>query len=131
MSTKSYEALLFNSIKNGQKEIRSVYDIWLELGNTGTAEDFINSLKGTSATVIKDITIEASSWVSSDGIYKTTITNDNISSDDVVNVDFKSISDIISNGILGYTNSIDGGFEIYSNFQPSTDIMIDYVIITN
>ena len=49
MANKSYEELLFNSIKNGQKTVKSVYDIWLELGNTGTPQDFINSLKGKSA----------------------------------------------------------------------------------
>ena len=46
---KSYEELLFNSIKNGQQTVKSVYDIWLELGNTGTPQDFLNSLKGKSA----------------------------------------------------------------------------------
>ena len=49
MATKSYEELLFNSIKNGQQSVKSVYDIWLELGNTGTPQDFLDSLKGKSA----------------------------------------------------------------------------------
>ena len=49
MSNVSYEEMLFNSIKNGQNPVKSVYDIWLELGNTGTPEDFLNSLKGKSA----------------------------------------------------------------------------------
>ena len=49
MATKSYEELLFNSIKNGQQSVKSVYDIWLELGNTGTPQDFIESLRGKSA----------------------------------------------------------------------------------
>lgn len=43
------EELLFNSIKNGQQPVRSVYDIWLDLGNTGTPQDFIESLRGKSA----------------------------------------------------------------------------------
>ena len=49
MAAKSFEELMFNSIKNGQQSVKSVYDIWLELGNTGTPQDFINSLKGKSA----------------------------------------------------------------------------------
>ena len=49
MANKSYEELLFNSIKNGQQSVKSVYDIWLELGNTGTPQDFIESLRGKSA----------------------------------------------------------------------------------
>lgn len=49
MANKSYEELLFNSIKNGQITVKSVYDIWLELGNTGTPQDFLDSLKGKSA----------------------------------------------------------------------------------
>lgn len=49
MANKSYEELLFNSIKNGQQSVKSVYDIWLELGNTGTPQDFLDSLKGKSA----------------------------------------------------------------------------------
>ena len=49
MANKTYEELLFNSIKNGQQSVKSVYDIWLELGNTGTPQDFIDSLRGKSA----------------------------------------------------------------------------------
>lgn len=49
MANKSYEELLFNSIKNGQQTVKSVYDIWLEVGNTGTPQDFLDSLKGKSA----------------------------------------------------------------------------------
>ena len=49
MANMTYEELLFNSIKNGQQSVKSVYDIWLELGNTGTPQDFIESLRGKSA----------------------------------------------------------------------------------
>ena len=49
MGNVSYEQLLFNSIKNGQQSVKSVYDIWLSLGNTGTPQDFLDSLKGKSA----------------------------------------------------------------------------------
>ena len=49
MGNKTYEELLFNSIKNGQQSVKSVYDIWLELGNTGTPQEFIDSLRGKSA----------------------------------------------------------------------------------
>lgn len=41
----SFEELLFTAIKNAASA-KSVYDIWLELGNTGTPQDFIDSLKG-------------------------------------------------------------------------------------
>lgn len=49
MVNMTYETMLFNAIKNGQTELRSVYDIWLALGNVGTAQDFIDTLKGESA----------------------------------------------------------------------------------
>lgn len=49
MANMSYEQMLFNSIKNGQQSVKSVYDIWLELGNTGSPQDFLDSLKGKSA----------------------------------------------------------------------------------
>ena len=49
MGNISYEQLLFNAIKNGQQNVRSVYDIWLSLGNTGSSQDFLDSLKGDSA----------------------------------------------------------------------------------
>lgn len=49
LNNKSLEELLFNSIKNGQQSVKSVYDIWLELGNTGTPQEFIESLRGKSA----------------------------------------------------------------------------------
>lgn len=49
MANMTYEQMLFNAIKNGQTELRSAYDIWLALGNVGTAQDFLNTLKGESA----------------------------------------------------------------------------------
>ena len=119
-----------NTIKNGQNA-KSVYDLWLEVGNKGDVEDFLDSLKGASITTLKGVTIAASSWVSSNGIYKTTITDANIKSHYVVNVNFTtdSITTAINSGVLGYTNSIDGGFELYANFKPSADLVIDYAII--
>lgn len=42
---QSFEELFFTAIKNAASA-KSVYDIWLELGNTGTPQDFIDSLKG-------------------------------------------------------------------------------------
>lgn len=131
MGNVSYEQLLFNAIKNGQVKVRSVYDIWLDLGNTGTPQDFINSLKGSSATPVVGVTIPVSSWVASNGIYKATITNSDIAETDVVNVAFTGVSvqNAILAGVLGYTNTIDGGFELYSNFKPDIALTIDYAII--
>lgn len=131
MATSSYEQTLFTAIKNGQATVKSVYDIWLELGNTGTPQDFLDSLKGSSATIVKGVTISASSWTSTDGIYKATVSNDSITENNVINVNFdsSSINAAINSGILGYTNSIAGGFEIYSNFQPTSDLVIDYSIV--
>lgn len=131
MANRSYEEVLFNAIKNGQQSVKSVYDIWLELGNTGTPLDFLNSLKGTTAIIEKGVTITASSWVLENGIYKATVSHDKITSNSVVNVNFgvTSVNIAIESGVLGYTNSIEGAFEIYSNFQPSSDLVIDYAII--
>lgn len=130
MSNTSYEELLFNAIKNGQSA-KSVYDMWLEVGNTGTPADFLNSLKGTTPVVVNNYTITASSWVIFEGIYKATISNELITSNSVVNVNFvsSSLNDAINSGVLGYTNTIDGAFEIYSNFKPTMDLVIDYVMI--
>lgn len=130
MANVSYEQLLFNAIKNGQTA-KSVYDIWLELGNTGTPQDFLDSLKGVSAIVVNGVTITATSWILSDGIYKAIISNENITSNSVVNVSFDSTSlnTAINSGVLGYTNSIDGAFEIFSNFLPTSNLIIDYTII--
>ena len=61
MANVSFEELLFTSIKNGQST-KSVYDLWLELGNTGTPSDFLNSLKGSSAIIVKNVTIPTSNW---------------------------------------------------------------------
>lgn len=132
MANVSYEQLLFNAIKNGQEPVKSVFDIWLSLGNTGTPQDFIDSLKGAGASIVKNVTIPTSAWVLSNGIYKATVSNSIITTDSVVNVNFNaaSINNAINSGVLGYTNSIIGGFEIYSNFLPTTDLVIDYVIIS-
>ena len=130
MANKSYEELLFTAVKNGQTA-KSVYDIWLELGNTGTPQDFLDSLKGSSATTVRGTTIPASVWVANGNIYKAVISDENVTSNSVVNVNFDtaSINAAINSGVLGYTNSIDGAFEIYSNFQPSLDLVIDYAVI--
>ena len=127
----SYEQLLFNALKNGQTSTKSVYDIWLELGNTGTPQDFLNSLKGDSAIIVNGVTIATTSWVSYDGIYKAVIPNEIITSNSVVNVNFDSgsLNTAINSGVLGYTNTIDGAFEIFSNFLPTSDLVIDYAII--
>ena len=132
MANVSYEQLLFNAIKNGQEPVKSVYDIWLSLGNTGSAQDFMDSLKGTSAIVVSDVTIPTSSWMFYDGIYKAIINHAGITSNSVVNINFTkdSINNAINSGVLGYTNTIEGGFEIYSNFLPTMDLVIDYSIIT-
>ena len=129
MANLSYEELLFTAIKNGQTA-KSVYDIWLELGNVGTPEDFINSLRGSSSVMGK-ATIPSSNWVSFDGIYKATISDTNVTSNSVVNVNFDSasINAAISSGVLGYTNSIDGAFEIYANFLPTQTLNIDYSVV--
>lgn len=132
MANAIFERLLFNSIKYGQQPVRSVYDIWLDLGNTGTPQDFLDTLRGQGAVLISNVTIPSSSWELSNGNYKATIINENITAKDVVNVNFtSSINDAISNGVLGYTNTIDGGFEIYSNFLPTVDLVIDYSIVSN
>lgn len=129
MANASYEQLLFNAIKNGQSG-KSVYDIWLELGNTGTPQDFLDSLRMPS--IIGTTTILTSSWILADEIYKVIITDENATSTSVINVNFDvlSIKDILSNnGNIGYVNPIDGGFEIYSNFLPTSDLTIRYSII--
>lgn len=131
MANKSYEQLLFNAIKNGQNPVKSVYDIWLELGYEGTPQDFLDSLKGTSPVVVRNTTILTADWVVSGDIYKATIKNSNITDNNVVNVNFTSdtLNDAIVSGVLGYTVSINGGFEIYSNFKPTANLVIDYAII--
>lgn len=131
----SFEKKLFNAIKNGQKALLSTYDIWKQIGNTGSEQDFIASLKGeegTHAIVVNNVTIHAASWVSYNGIYKYTVSDSNILDTDVINVNFSSdsIDAAITSGVLGFTNSISGGFELFSNFLPSSDLVIDYAIIT-
>ena len=130
MANKSYEEILFTAIKNGQTA-KSVYDIWIELGNTGTPADFLNSLKGSTPVIVKATTIVTTDWAAFEGVYKATILNELITSNSVVNVNFDatSLDDAINSGVLGYTNTIDGGFEIYSNFKPTVDLVIDYVMI--
>ena len=130
MANKSYEELLFTSIKNGQTA-KSVYDLWIELGNTGTPADFLESLKGTTPVIVNNVTIPVANWVSYQGVYKATISNELITSNSVVNVNFAStsLSDAINSGVLGFTNTIDGAFEMYSNFLPTVDLIIDYVMI--
>jgi hypothetical protein len=134
MATMSFEQLLFKALKNG-KDAKSVYDIWLELGNQGTPQDFIDSLKGIGAHVVNAATVTASAWAldSTTGIYKAIIENESVTANDVVNVKFTSDSfkNAITNGVLGYTNTIDGGFEIFANFIPTVDLVFDYVIIFN
>lgn len=49
MANTSYELMFFNALKNGQTELRSTYDVWLSIGNIGTPQDFLDSLKGASA----------------------------------------------------------------------------------
>ena len=132
MSNLSYEEQLFNAIKNGQVTVKSVYDIWLELGNVGTPQDFINSLKGTTATVVKDVTVPASAWtLQPDGLYYARIYNESIAATNVVNISFHlgSILDAANTGVLGYTNTFDGGFDLFANFASTKDLLMDYAII--
>lgn len=129
MANVSYEQLLFNAIKNGQEPVKSVYDIWISLGNSGTPQDFIDSLKGVGATTVNNVTIPTSAWVLSNGMYKATVSNENITANDVVNVNYLDVPTAINNGVLGYSNTIDGGFEIYSNFLPTVALVINYSII--
>lgn len=132
MSNLSYEERLFNAIKNGQAAVKSVYDIWLELGNQGTADEFLNSLKGTTATVVKDVTIPTSAWtLQPDGLYYARVNNANIAATNVVNVSFHlgSILDAANTGVLGYTNTFDGGFDLFANFASTKNLVMDYAII--
>lgn len=131
--SSSFETLLFNAIKNGQLPPKSTYDIWLEVGNTGTPQDFLDSLKGTAAAIVSGVTITPADWVAYDGIYKATVANESITINDVVNVNFTEISlaEAVNSGVLGYTNTVTGGFELYSNFQPATDLVINYSIIAS
>lgn len=129
MANVSYEQLLFNAIKNGQEPVKSVYDIWLSLGNTGTPQDFLDSLKGVGATTVNNVSIPTTAWVLSNGMYKATISNESITANDVVNVNYLDAPTAINNGILGYNNTIDGGVEIYSNFLPTAEIILNYSII--
>lgn len=131
MSNKSYEELLFTAIKNGQTA-KSVYDLWIELGNVGTPADFLESLKGVTPIIVKGTTIAASDWVAYNGIYKATIPNAEITARSVVNVNFDiaSLDTAVNSGVLGYTNSVEGAFEIFSNFKPTSALVIDYAIIS-
>lgn len=126
----SFEELFFSAMKNSASA-KSVYDIWLELGNTGTPQDFINSLKGTSADVKTNVSIAANAWVASGDIYKATITDSNIKETDVVNVNFvnTSLQNAINAGVLGYTVSKAGTFEIYANYLPTTELVLNYAVI--
>jgi hypothetical protein len=133
MGNISYEKVLFNAIKNGQVSVKSVYDIWLEIGNEVSPQDFIDSLKGdpgVSPIVVKGHTISTSTWMLTDGIYKAVIGDTNVTADNIVNINFDGdINVAINNGVLGYTNTIDGAFEIYSNFLPVSDLVINYSIV--
>ena len=46
MPNISFEKKLFNALKYGQVKPKSIYDMWLDLGNEGTVEEFIESLRG-------------------------------------------------------------------------------------
>lgn len=129
----SYESRLFKAIKNGQTAPKSNYDLWKDLGNEGDAQAYLDSLKGAGTITFKGITVPTSIWVSTEGIYKATIANEDITENDVVNMNFttESLSTAIQAGILGYTNTVAGGFEIFSNFLPSSDLVIDYAVIVN
>ena len=126
----SFEELFFNALKNGASA-KSVYDLWIELGNTGTPQDFIDSLKGLSADVKQNVSVATSAWSASGDIYKATITDASIKSTDVVNVNFvnTSLQDAIDAGILGYTTSVDGSFDIYSNYLPTKALVLNYAVI--
>lgn len=132
MANSTFEELLFNAIKNGQVTVKSVYDIWLELGNTGTPQDFINSLKASPAVIVKGVSIPSSSWtVNTDGLYVATISNSDITANSVVNVNFTetTVASAIESGVLGYTSSETGAFKLFANFAPTVDLSIDYVIV--
>lgn len=58
MANTSFEQLFFTALKNGQVPVRSAYDVWLSIGNVGTPQDFIDSLRGKSAYEI---------WLTIDG----------------------------------------------------------------
>ena len=119
--SESYEKKLFNAIKHGQKEPKSTYDIWKELGNEGGPEEFLESLKGDpgldaksnydiwvelgndgtpqdfleylkGTKVVNNVTILSSSWVADNEIFKATIIDKNITADNVVNVNFTAQS---------------------------------------
>jgi hypothetical protein len=127
MANASYEKKLFNALKYGQIEPKSIYDMWLEVGNEGTVEDFLKTLKAT-VDIKKGVTIRVEEWILYNGIYKATIHDDLIKEDNVVTVNFTSI-DAINSGVLpGYVNTIDGSFEIFANKIPDIELSIDYII---
>lgn len=139
MANTSYEALLFRAIKHGQVPAKSTYDIWLELGNEGTPQDFLEYIKGdpgtpgSAAIPVNDVTIAVDDWLSYNGIYKAFIPYEGMTADDIVNVNFhkESVQEAINSGVLGYTDTIEGGFELYSNFKPTTDLIIDYSVVAS
>lgn len=130
MANYSFEEIQFDALKKS-KSPRTIYDMWLSLGNTGGPEKFLDSLKGAHALIKNNVTIPSSAWVLTNGVYVTNITDTDIKSTHVVNVNFAadSINTAINFGILGYTNSVDGAFQMFSNFQPTSNLVIDYAII--
>ena len=111
---------------------KSAYQTWLDLGNEGTEEDFINSLIVYQTKVVNDINISTDDWVTNqDGFCEAIVVDTDVTSKNVVNLNFhySTTSSVIQNDIKSYTSPFDGGFKVFAKSLPSSDIVINYCIL--
>lgn len=109
---------------------KSAYQEWLDLGNAGSEQDFINSLK--RETIVKSsVRIPVDYWNLVDGLYKAIIVDDDVTTKNIINIncEYSSLKYIMENNITIYPIAIDSGIEIFSNILPSGDLIINYSII--
>lgn len=79
---------------------KSAYQVWLDLGNTGTEEDFLNSLKGEKGAdgtmTFEDLTDEQKEYLKGEDGFSPAITENADNSDEVYKLDIETKDGVIT-----------------------------------
>lgn len=94
-------------------------------------EDLADEVDRQRNLINKDVSISTLGWSQDGDYYSIRISDDNVTENDVVNVNFKlqSMSVVSDAEVLGLTESYNGYFKIFAVNKPTTYIYFDYIVI--
>ncbi len=124
--------LTFNGNKIGLGDPgKSAYDIWIEQGNNGTQNEFLESLKGTQGDSGKDGRSIKSITTDSNNNVIVTFSDDTTQNIGSLNIDVSA--DFITSGGFGNLRYYNGHFQYYNTDSTWVDIAttLDNVLVVN